>query len=573
MSDSQFRRDPFCLVTRGHDRQPNGTTTTWPWVFVATVMMAGCAVPVPPTGGPTDQDPPTLVSSIPPDGSVNQTIDRLSFQFDERLDERSASQSVSVIPDFDQPLDVRIRGDRIEVIFPGPLRSNTTYIVTLDSGLRDAHNVALTQPITVAFGTGPSINRGKLRGRVLLFANGAPAVSTDVFAFAIDSSATDQVGTTPVYRTQTDIDGYFSLTYLREGPYRVIALKDRNRNRSLDRGEKSAVPPVDVLVADSMGQAVSRAWVLATIDTERPRIQEIRALSIQELQLRFSEPVVLQDTVAVNWQLADSASAVRSNIRGMYSGADPREVILRHDPLIRTPHRLTGEAAIADSTGNAMVSDTLYFVPSSEPPDSTSSFLGFQPDSLTADAVGYFRLWPEIQPSLSFSKPPAEDWIIEVRDTTGVRVSHRSVTRNGVELILTEPDFRIPMEISLTGHDTTHSRIFVRVGNSSVGELSGIVMAEGAVSPLILQLIRDDGGAMMYSTLADSEGNFRFSGLPGQTKYLVRAFVDRNGDQKWNPGRLKPYVEPEPIAWKAVEEAVRARWDTVIPDTVSVIVE
>lgn len=257
----------------------------------------------------------------------------------------------------------------------------------------------------------------------------------------------------------------------------------------------------------------------------------------------------------------------------MYAGANPREIILSHDAIIRTPHRLTGYGAIKDSTGNPMVSDTLYFSPSAEPFERTLSFLGFQPDSLTTNADGHFRLWPGMQPSLEFLKPPEDDWIIEVRDTTGAPAPYQSVTQNGVTLRLTEPDFRIPKEIFITGSDTTHSRIFVRVDNSSIGELTGIVIAEGALHPIILQLIRDDEGTMMYTTVADSDGNFRFSGLPGQSKYLVRAFVDRNGDQKWNPGSHDPYEEPEPIAWKTVEEAVRARWDTVIPDTVSVIVE
>ena len=573
MSDSRLPFGAFHCTAGRDDGQRRDMSTSWPWIIVAMIVMAGCAVPVPPTGGPPDRDPPTLVFSVPPDGSVNQTIDRISFQFDERLDERSAAQAISVVPDFDQPFDVRIRNDRIEVIFPGPLRSNTTYIITIDSGLRDAHNVSLTEPITVAFGTGPSINRGKLKGRVLHFSDGTPAVSTDVFAFVVDSLAVVQAGTTPDYRTQTDVEGYFSLSYLREGPYRVIALRDANRNRILDRGEKAAFPPVDVLVADSIGQAVDRPWVLATIDTEHPRIQEARALSNQELQLRFSEAVVLSDTSVVNWLVADSISSERQTVQGMYSGDDPREIILRHDPLASAPHRLSGHASISDSTGNTMVSDTLYFTPSSQPFFGTSSFLGFQPDTLSADAAGHFRLWPGIRPALSFSSPPAENWIIEVRDTSGVPVPHHIITTNGVKLMLREPDFRSPLEVYLTGPDTTYSRIFVRVNNASIGELSGVVRANGASSPIIVQLIRNDAGSSTYLTLTDSAGNFRFSGLPGQTKYLVRAFVDRNNDRKWNPGSLKPYVEPEPIAWKIVEESVRPRWDTVIPDTVRMIVD
>ena len=126
---------------------------------VLLLLLSGCAVPIPPRGGPVDEDPPTLVRSEPDDGEVNVSADRITFRFDEDLDERSVVQAVSITPEFEVAPTINAVGDRIEIVFPEALRPNTTYIISLDNRLRDAHGVALKQPVTVAFGTGPSPSR------------------------------------------------------------------------------------------------------------------------------------------------------------------------------------------------------------------------------------------------------------------------------------------------------------------------------------------------------------------------------------------------------------------------------
>ncbi len=563
---------PGCLKPRRQDQ----TVLACRLLLLACVFFAGCAVPVPPAGGPPDQDPPTLVSSDPEDGSVSQLTDRIIFEFDERIDVRSAAQAISIIPEFSSPLDVRANGNRITVAFPEALRENTTYIISLDTRFRDAHNVALNKPLTVAFGTGPNINQGRLRGNVLTALDGKPAAAIDIFAYAIDSTSAFSLESAPDYRTETDQQGSFSLSYLREASYFVLAVRDVNGNRLLDPIEATAVPPDAQLVADSTGSVIAEPWVLSLIDTDGPNLLQVRARTSRQLELRFSEPVVVGDTASNEWVMADSVSHVQQPVRLTYAGDNPRNVMLRIDSLSSRSHYLTGRATIADSSGNSMRADTLYFSPSSLPDEEDVSFLGFSPDSLSETGDGLFRIWPEIKVGLRFSAPPnfsEVEWIV-VTDTSGLPYDFNPITRNGLLYELFGAEIDRPLTVTVQDSDSTRSRTFVRAESSSMGDLGGTVLAGANAENVIVELVGDDvTDPIIYTMMAEPDGNFLFTGLPGASRYFVRAFVDVNQDGSWSPGAVFPYSEAEPIGWSIVEEPVRPRWETIMPDTLFIIRE
>lgn len=536
-------------------------------------LLHGCAVPVPPTGGPPDQDPPTLVSTNPADGTVNFSADRISFQFDERLDERSIAQALSITPEFDSPPLVSLHGDRVDVVFPGPLRPNTTYIISLDTRLRDAHNVALTQPLSVAFGTGPSINEGKIRGMVVENTRGRPARSADIFAYSIpDSSDVDPFATPPDYRTQSDDQGRFILGNLSEQSYYVIALRDRNTNRRLDPTESAAVPPVALIRADSAGYEAPAPWVLALVDSDSPEVRRIRSLSNSEIELRFSEPVILGDTVSTGWVLRDSLAATIRRVNSIYAGADQRDLVIRTDSLPDRVHSLTGFASVTDSSGNRMVMDTLHFTPSGRSFTPTPAFTEFLPADLIPEQNTLFTLWPGIDPGFQMTEPMGETWRtrITVTDTSGVALPFSLSTENGIRFYLQDVNHADPFVLSILESDTTHTRTFIRADDNLLGELSGIVLSPVDGAHILVELIRDEVRAgRTNTTIAESTGAFRFKNLPGGARYRLRYFLDMDENEKWFPGEITPYQPAEPIGWIDVEEPIRARWETVVPDTLS----
>src|SRR5690606_1842547 len=100
-------------------------------------LAAGCAQPVAPSGGPQDTTPPALEAAEPAADAVNVRAGRLVLTFSEGVDEASVRRAFSISPGWETPPEVIVRGRRVEVRFPDSLRANTTYVVTLDTNLRD----------------------------------------------------------------------------------------------------------------------------------------------------------------------------------------------------------------------------------------------------------------------------------------------------------------------------------------------------------------------------------------------------------------------------------------------------
>ncbi len=230
-------------------------------------LWAACATPLPPTGGPTDSAPPTIVETIPDNGAANVSEASLRLVFSEHIDPRSFQQALSIIPEPDTPPELDWRGPRVDIRLTDPLRDSTTYVFTLDTALRDLRGVALPAPIILAFSTGPALNAGVLAGRVVQGHDGAPASGVDVLAYATSSNAPpDSLPARPAYRTQTDPNGAFRFEYMTERHWFVAALADMNYNTRPDPGESFAPPPVPALRADTARAPFEIPWILSRSD-------------------------------------------------------------------------------------------------------------------------------------------------------------------------------------------------------------------------------------------------------------------------------------------------------------------
>jgi len=543
-------------------------------------LIVSCASPRPPTGGPPDQTPPSLEATTPEAGAVNVTRQTVRLEFSEYVDQASFAQALSVTPAIDGQLDIDWSRRSVEIRFPEPLRENTTYVLTIDTSLRDAHNVALTQPITLAFSTGPVINQGRLAGRVVEAQTGTGVAGYDVLAYAVaDSIAPGLLPETPAYRTQTDQNGAFQFSYMNEQPYFVIALQDRNRNRYPDADESFAVPPRPTLQADSTQTTPDARWLVTTLDTLPPEPQRIRSYSSRRLGLRFSEDIHLLNITPSDWTLEDSLSGTPAPIQALYMQPDnPRQVFVLTDSLPTTPHRLR-PAAIADSSGNHMSPDALFFTPSTTADTLRLRFLHFLPRS---DSLAV-ALPPNVQPGLQFNQPVSEERLhelVSVEDTMQQAVSFTTTTENNTTYRLTpspvlQPDQPIAIRVNgrlLTGADTVYTQSFQRLSDRALGALSGVVAAKDTSGAIMVELYATDTNmpkTPFATTHADATGTFLFEYLPQHT-YRFRAFVDRNGNGRWDGGQITPYRPAEPLTWSTTPPAWRARWESALADTLRI---
>lgn len=520
------------------------------------VALTGCATPVAPTGGPADTTPPTLVRADPADGATNVTDRTLKLTFSERLDP-AAAQAVTVTPGGDVAPEVRVRARELEVTLP-ELRDSTTYVVTVGTELRDQRRVALRAPITVAFATGPTIDRGRLDGVVRGPEAGAGVGGLAVWAYALaDTTALPDVAITPPdYRTQTGDDGTFRLDYLRPGRYFVVAVADRNRNGRADAGEAFASPPRPALTAsdDSAASAPpARFWTTA-LDTIPPEARRVQTLSDRRFGVRFSEAVRLGAAGADVFTVADSVSGRPVEAVAYQPPGDAFVVFVQTaSTLPPTRHVVTyaGGDAIADSSGLAPPPFSLGFTPPERADTTQARFVGFVPE---ADSVAVLARGQ--RPGVRFAAPAD----VASRVSASGLDSLRFETDDGVTFRLPLDGLAAAFSLSVREGDSTYTQRYAVLGEDETGAIVGRAEAD---SGAVIVEVRPEAGGEPVTASTDAEGRFTVGGLaPGA--YRVRLVGDRNGNGRWDGGRLVPYAPPEPLVILDGTTAVRARWETEI---------
>ena len=578
-------------------------------LFALALSLFACATPVAPEGGPVDATPPRLVATSPEADAVGVAERTVRLTFSERIDARSAAQAVTVTPlagpGEPQPT-VEAAADELVVTLPA-LRDSTTYVVTVGTQLADRRGVRLPAPLTLAFATGPTLDRGRITGAVRQPTDGAGVAGLTVLAYRVlGDSLPDPRTARPDARTETGADGAFELGYLADVPHFVAALRDLNRNGRADDGEPFAAPPAPRLrpalpaapsaMPDSLGAPRTPVasppepldlW-LARRDTVPPRVVSVRALSNRRFRVRYSEglrhpPHDAQYGVA---QVFDAAVERQLAQGRVYRDADSdREVELWMDaPSAPGPARL--RAAVRDSAGNYAEDVSIEFVVPDQPDTLRTRFVRFEPAPVAPDSAAQVPALltdqtPTPTPIVVLSGP--SDTPIEVRTFAADRpdtpnVEPVSATVHWPSASIRGPGDGVipafPARIEVVGPDTVYSATFA-VGASLPPESTGEIVVPvppGLPPTARLRAVVTLPGGATVSGESGAGDPVRFALAPG--RYPVRVFVDdgspygdpvlaQTRNARWDGGALAPYAPPEKIVVLEPVE-VRARWETEI---------
>lgn len=599
-------------------------------VLLAGILVAlgSCANPVPPSGGPRDETPPSIVETRPARDTVNVSTDTRSVYigFSEYVERSTLTRALSITPQFDGRLRFDWSGRGVSIELPSALRDSTTYIFSFNTDLSDAHGVSLENSVTVAFATGPRIDQGQIRGRVVAPRQARPQAQVDVFAYegAGDGPPTP-LPERPAYRTQTGEEGTFSFDYLREQRYYVLAVRDNNRNRRPDPGEPFAVPPRPGLPADSDSTEVPVPWLLTRADTTGPQFQQVTPLSRRRLRLSFDEPVRPGPGGTAAWSLRDSVAGSPVAVRAAYRPPDRADaLILRTAPMDSTRHTLPlAPDLVVDTLGQGVRPDTARFRAAARPDTARTRFQAYLPEGLSADSADNHPLLPGVQPGARFSQVPDSSVlraVLSARDTAGAARSYRLVPdEDRAHRLRLQPPLR-PGEIvevavdlgPIAGPDTTYRRRFRRVTGEILGGLEGRAQltdatyetplataprrrptAAGSLAtsdsvesgtappdstarpapdasapdgPVVVEMIATESTIPVASRrqTVPPGSTFVFENLP-EGSFRFRAFHDRNENGRWDGGLIRPAVPAEPITWSESATDSRPRWTNVLP--------
>ncbi len=272
-------------------------------VLTTAAVVASCASPGVPPGGPPDVAPPRLLVVTPKSMTVGAKLKEVELRFDEVVSEtpkgqQSLAQLVFISPRV-QNTSVDWHRDRLTIRPKEGWKPNTVYSVQIAAGIQDLRSNAIDTSLTVVFSTGGPIPATTVTGVAFDWVAGRAANKALIEAIAKDSTS---------YQVLSDSIGRFTLRHVPMGEYAVRAILDRNNNRLLDRSE--AFDTVRI----TLTERADVEFYAFPHDTVGLRISEVQAPagdSLRVLRVVFDKPVA-PDQVLTSPQFtlkrADSSS-------------------------------------------------------------------------------------------------------------------------------------------------------------------------------------------------------------------------------------------------------------------------
>lgn len=542
-----------------------------PFILLSLLYLS-CARQEPPSGGPEDTTPPQILDHLPRSLATRVPLEsNLKIFFGEQMDRKSVEESIFISP----PLSYNAtwRGQILNLSPSIPLELRCTYVVTLGTGCRDLHHNPLLQAYTFAFSTGDSIDRGSIGG--ITFFQGEPVEGASIWAYHSNGDSI-HLNAIPDYVTQSGMGGHFRFDYLTSGNYLVFALLDKNRDGEWDPlAEPLALPPGEVTLASGKNSVKGLYLSLALRDTTRPSLITLQPMDYEKLRLAFDHQMDSLQIFTPSYYFLSFAGRSLP-IKGIYPDYGRMDrVYLWTDRQEGGREYILRMKEIGDRWGNSLSpsSAEVSFSGSSLPDTVRPGLMGvYPPDGAKAISLG-------ANVELFFSEPMRRS---SVEEAFGLLVPEGD-TISGTfnwsfpNLCCYIPEERLPglssLQIILEGDrakdlagnrlsDSTLLFSFSTLNPDTLGSLSGrITLADTTRKGILILSCKSVDSQIGYTKPLKEPGPYTLEGLICG-RYILRAWLDRNFNHRFDQGRIFPFSPAEFFTVYPDTVRVRARWET-----------
>lgn len=541
--------------------------------FAAIVLLlAGCAGQQVPDGGPVDTVPPEIVSVFPFPGTVNFTGSSIIIEFNEYVDRRSAEEAVFFSPSIKER-EMDWSGTELEITFLEQLRSNTTYVVTIGTDVRDVRaSNRMARSFTLSFSTGPTIDNGAIHGTVT---DGKPD-GVMIFSYRLDGVNADTLRphvTPPDYLTQTGTNGDFSLTNIAPGTYRLFAVRDEYRNFLYDPETDAAGTTADVTLTTADTLRTGLKFIIAKEDTTPPRIALAQATDRSHVNVQFSEPLDSASVSLRSFRITDTLFQTLLPVQQFFLTAED----YRNYTLVTAPQK-TDERYVAavtdgkDVTGRPMNSsaNALQFTASpvadSLPPallalSAADPKLKFFPDDRLILYFNDALQWTAADSFLTIRRMKDSSVVpatVSLRTASSLLARPQTVLKAGEQYAAT---VRMKYIMDLSGNrakDTSLTTRWMVEDPENYGSLEGTFTGYEGKGVIEAENVTVRSQPAIR-TRTGTGGKFGFTKLP-EGKYALKAFYDANENLQHDAGTVHPFVRGERFIFYSDTIRIRARW-------------
>ena len=516
--------------------------------LLTLLLLAACANPVPPQGGPRDETPPQLdTAASTPNYQTNFRKQPIELAFDEWVQLDDIFNQLIISPPLPEKPEVKIKKRSVILTFPEniELRPDATYTINFGEGVKDLTEGNPAE-LRFVFATGEALDSLNLSGVVVDARSGEPV---EEVRFMLYEDLADSVVYTerPFYAGNTDEAGRFEINNIKEGVFKGFALGDAGgKNYLYDSGEAIAFPDSFIVMSDTLPAPALRLRLfeetgnirLLEEDTEQFGLVKLTYNeAVEDLRARSLDgpPLITQadgDTLKL-WYAETRAKAWRLVVqRDTFPGDTVRvparnsEAFLRQARLRRAgpepnkvapnkPYTLQFNHPLAQVDTNRL---TLYADTTRNP---------VRP-RIALDSITYLEMRVRT------------DWIEEAP----------------YELVL------LPGAVydifGLPNQDTIRQAFQVQP-RKDFGNLLLTLNGLDSLEHYVVQLLNNNRIVAERQVAETTEYQEDFPLLP-PAEYTLQVITDWNANGQWDTGNYETRRQPEPIYRQQLEQ-LRANWD------------
>tara|TARA_R110002020_G_scaffold259768_3_gene473858 strand:- start:987 stop:2693 length:1707 start_codon:yes stop_codon:yes gene_type:complete len=515
--------------------------------FLLLLLVVNCAKRGNPTGGPKDEDPPVFVNASPPNYSTNFEGNEIRIYFDEYIKLKDLQKQLIISPPMNPaplitPLGSAAKYIDIEIL--DTLIPNTTYVFNFGNSVVDNNEGNPFSFFKYVMSTGDYIDSLSIKGVIKDALLREPDDYVTVMLYEVDSTYSDSViyKQTPRYITNTlDSSVTFELSNLREGRYRLAALKDEDNNYTF-QPEKDKIAFFDSFI----DVPTDSTYTLTLFSENETNVSRPKQAGEQRVSFPYTGAKDSIDIELISEKPAgfESLISYKEDIDTLRYWYKPQ---IESDSLV---FQVKTEKA----------TDTLYLRKRK-----------MKKDSLTISALtsSSLKLGDSIKLQGSIPLVALDESLISLTkadsslvDFSTTLIPEQAQVIFGFE---TEENEKYTLQIlpkALTDfYGSTNDSLVIKNSTkeyADYGELE-LTLKNAQNYPYIVQLVTESGDVKREQYAKEGETEFAFR-IVNPGKYYVRLIEDLNANGVYDTGNYLARRQPETIIYYPELQDVRAGW-------------
>lgn len=522
--------------------------------FVGIAWFYGCANITQISGGEKDTQPPRIDSTeiFTPNFQTNFQEKFIYLPFDEWVVLNDVMNQVVISPPLAKPIDMKLKKRTVILDFSKEtLRANTTYTINFGESIKDLNEGNFQKNFRYIFSTGSVIDSLEVKGNVIDAMTEKPI--EDILVLLYDDLSDSVVHKErPYYFAKTDKNGQFTIPFVKQDTFKILALKDENANYKYDLpNEQIAFSNTAIITGDSVANPLSLRFF-----TEKPPLRVFAPTSPHYgyVPIIFSntnlENVKIEPATPIeNWQTLQYAE--KDTLKFWYNEADLDSLTLIIFDNENLRDTFTVKLATKEKYKNTktQMQTKIPKTSISHNPDEAIEIVFNHPIGkmdTTKILVLEDTLNTAITPKIS----------IDTLRPNVLILNHKWKENKPYQLIIADSTI---FDFHQFPNDSIKINYFIKARK----DFGNVTVTADNLNPekaYIIQLLTVEN-VVVKEFYADGKTTASKKFLSLETKdYKIRVLTDENKNKKWDTGDY-PNSQPEPVLIGKETTTLRANWE------------